>query len=126
MICSRAITVSFPWQVFYFIAFRWNAVTGDDDGVSGWHRIPIHFSHYAVDVLGNGLAFYYFVLACFAVSVEIMAGLLRSLFGRCSVARCLSFVKTKSVRDSLACLSSSISAPSVFLPAWQLTRDGTE
>ena len=78
-------TIAFG-QVFYFIAFRWNAVTGGDDGLSGWHRIPLHLGHYVVDIQGNGLAFYYFVLACFAVSVGIMAVLLRSPFGRTLLA----------------------------------------
>ena len=31
------VTIAFG-QVFYFIAFRWNSVTGGDDGVSGWKR----------------------------------------------------------------------------------------
>ena len=34
------VTIAFG-QVFYFIAFRWNAVTGGDDGLNGWHRMPI-------------------------------------------------------------------------------------
>ena len=29
------VTIAFG-QVFYFIAFRWNSVTGGDDGLSGW------------------------------------------------------------------------------------------
>src|SRR5699024_10214160 len=30
-------TIAFG-QVFYFIAFRWNAVTGGDNGLRGFHR----------------------------------------------------------------------------------------
>ena len=30
------VTIAFG-QVFYFIAFRWNYVTGGDDGLLGWH-----------------------------------------------------------------------------------------
>ena len=33
------VTIAFG-QVFYFIAFRWNAVTGGDDGLTGWGRQP--------------------------------------------------------------------------------------
>ena len=33
-------TIAFG-QVFYFIAFRWNSVTGGDDGLNGWHRIKL-------------------------------------------------------------------------------------
>ncbi len=36
------VTIAFG-QVFYFIAFRWNAVTGGDDGLTGWRRLPINF-----------------------------------------------------------------------------------
>ena len=31
------VTIAFG-QVFYFLAFRWNTVTGGDDGLTGWHR----------------------------------------------------------------------------------------
>ena len=31
------VTIAFG-QVFYFLAFRWNNVTGGDDGLSGWSR----------------------------------------------------------------------------------------
>src|ERR1700739_4528771 len=34
------VTIAFG-QVFYFIAYRWTSVTGGDDGLSGWHRMPI-------------------------------------------------------------------------------------
>lgn len=78
-------TIAFG-QVFYFIAFRWNSVTGGDDGLSGWHRMPINLGVGTIDILGNGTAFYYFVLACFAVSVGVMAGLLRSPFGHTLLA----------------------------------------
>ncbi len=30
------VTIAFG-QVFYFVAFRWNEVTGGDDGLTGWH-----------------------------------------------------------------------------------------
>jgi branched-chain amino acid transport system permease protein len=78
-------TIAFG-QVFYFIAYRWNAVTGGDDGLSGWRRIPIDLGVTKVDILGNDLAFYYMVLICFAVAVVIMAALLRSPFGRTLLA----------------------------------------
>lgn len=78
-------TIAFG-QVFYFIAFRWNSVTGGDDGLSGWHRMPINLGLGTIDILSNGTVFYYFVLGCFAVSVAVMAGLLRSPFGRTLLA----------------------------------------
>ena len=79
------VTIAFG-QVFYFIAFRWNSVTGGDDGLSGWRRLPIDLGFTRIDILGNENAFYYLVLVCFAVAVGIMALLLRSPFGRTLLA----------------------------------------
>jgi branched-chain amino acid transport system permease protein len=79
------VTIAFG-QVFYFIAYRWNSVTGGDDGLSGWHRMPIDLGFSNVDILGNDKAFYYLVLVSFAVAVGIMAALLRSPFGRTLLA----------------------------------------
>jgi branched-chain amino acid transport system permease protein len=78
-------TIAFG-QVFYFIAFQWRAATGGDDGVSAWHRVPLNLGFASVDILGNSRAFYYFVLAVFAVCVAAMAFLLRSPFGRTLLA----------------------------------------
>ncbi len=79
------VTIAFG-QVFYFIAYRWNGVTGGDDGLSGWSRLPIDFGVAKLDILHNDLVFYYFVLFFFAVAVAIMAALLRSPFGRTLLA----------------------------------------
>jgi branched-chain amino acid transport system permease protein len=79
------VTIAFG-QVFYFIAFRWNSVTGGDDGLSGWNRLPIDLGFTRIDILQSQVAFYYFVLACFAISIAIMAALLRSPFGRSLLA----------------------------------------
>ena len=74
------VTIAFG-QVFYFIAFRWNTVTGGDDGVTGWHRMPIGIGAANLDIYGNDKTFYYFVLAVFAACVGIMALLLELPFG---------------------------------------------
>jgi branched-chain amino acid transport system permease protein len=79
------VTIAFG-QVFYFIAFRWNSVTGGDDGLTGWTRLPLHFGFATVDILHNPIAFYYLILAVFAVAVGVMAWLLRSPFGRTLIA----------------------------------------
>ena len=79
------VTIAFG-QVFYFLAFRWNAVTGGDDGLTGWHRLPINFGLARLDIFGNDKAFYYFALAVFAVCVAAMAKLLDSPFGRSLIA----------------------------------------
>jgi len=79
------VTIAFG-QVFYFIAFRWNAVTGGDDGLTGWRRLPINFGFAKLDIVQNDRAFYYFALAIFAVCVAAMAVLLNSPFGRSLIA----------------------------------------
>ncbi len=78
-------TIAFG-QVFYFIAFQWRDFTGGDDGLSAWHREPLHFGFATLDILNNNKAFYYFVLAVFALAVGVMAFLLRSPFGRTLLA----------------------------------------
>ena len=75
------VTIAFG-QVFYFIAFRWNSVTGGDDGLTGWTRLPLDLGFTSIDILHNTREFYYLILAVFAVSVGVMAWLLRSPFGR--------------------------------------------
>jgi branched-chain amino acid transport system permease protein len=79
------VTIAFG-QVFYFIAFRWNAVTGGDDGLNGWHRVPLNFGFARVDIFGSDKLFYYFVLVVFAICVGAMALLLNSPFGRTLLA----------------------------------------
>ncbi len=79
------VTIAFG-QVFYFIAYRWNTVTGGDDGLSNWSRQPIDFGLTSLDIQHSPVTFYYFVLFFFAVSVAIMALVLRSPFGRTLLA----------------------------------------
>jgi branched-chain amino acid transport system permease protein len=79
------VTIAFG-QVFYFIAFRWNAVTGGDDGLTGWQRQPLHLGFTTIDILHDDRAFYYLVLALFALAVGAMALLLRSPLGRTLIA----------------------------------------
>ena len=79
------VTIAFG-QVFYFIAFRWNTVTGGDDGLTGWRRLPINFGFSELDIVQNDRAFYYFALVIFAVCVAAMAVLLNSPFGRSLIA----------------------------------------
>ena len=78
-------TIAFG-QVFYFIAFQWRDVTGGDDGLSAWHRMPLNFGFTQIDILNNNKAFYSVVLAFFAAAVAFMAFLLRSPFGRTLLA----------------------------------------
>jgi branched-chain amino acid transport system permease protein len=79
------VTIAFG-QVFYFIAFRWSEVTGGDDGLTGWRRVPLDFGFAKLDIAQNDKAFYYFVLAIFLVCVAAMARLIASPLGRSMIA----------------------------------------
>lgn len=72
-------TIAFG-QVFYFIAFRWNSVTGGDNGLRGFQRLPIDLGFMKLDITSS-LVYYYFVLAILAVCAFAMVTILRSPFG---------------------------------------------
>jgi len=78
------VTIAFG-QVFYFITFRWNSVTGGDDGLTGWARLPLRLGPITIDITHDRV-FYYFALALFAVAVTAMGTVLRSPFGRTLLA----------------------------------------
>ncbi len=67
-------------QLFYFVAVRWNGVTGGEDGLAGFERQPLHFGGWAFDVRDD-TKYYYLVFVCFVVAVFIMRRLLASPLG---------------------------------------------
>jgi branched-chain amino acid transport system permease protein len=73
-------------QVFYFITFRWNTVTGGDDGLTGWARQPIDLGFTKLNIAASDQAFYYLVLLLFALAAVAMAAILDSPFGRTLIA----------------------------------------
>lgn len=72
-------------QLFYFLAVRWNNVTGGEDGLAGFRRQPLHFGSFVYDVQDD-TKFYYLVLFCFVVAVVVMRVLLASPLGHTWVA----------------------------------------
>jgi branched-chain amino acid transport system permease protein len=79
------VTIAFG-QVFYFITFRWNTVTGGDDGLGGFERQPIQLGGFSIDIAHNQMLFYYFVLLFFGLAAGAMGILLRSPLGRAQLA----------------------------------------
>ncbi|HUJ40572.1 MAG TPA: branched-chain amino acid ABC transporter permease [Candidatus Acidoferrales bacterium] len=71
-------------QLFYFIAVRWDNVTGGEDGLAGFERQPLHLGSYTLPL--DQTRFYFLVLLCFTVAVILMRGLLRSPLGHTWVA----------------------------------------
>src|SRR5574337_1401299 len=41
-------------QLLYFIAVRWNNVTGGEDGLAGFQRAPLHFGSWIYDARDSG------------------------------------------------------------------------
>jgi len=72
-------------QLLYFIAVRWNNVTGGEDGLAGFARQPLSLGGWVFDVRDD-TKYYYVVLACFAVAVLVMRMILRSPLGHTWVA----------------------------------------
>jgi branched-chain amino acid transport system permease protein len=77
------ITIAFG-QLFYFIAVRWNEVTGGEDGLTGFARQPLHLGSYALEL--GGIELYFLVLICFAFGTGVMGWLLRSPLGHTWIA----------------------------------------
>jgi branched-chain amino acid transport system permease protein len=71
-------TIAFS-QMFYFVAERWNGLTGGDDGLTGFQRQPIDFGFATLDLSSDN--FYYFVLVLFGLAAAVMAIILRSPLG---------------------------------------------
>ena len=72
-------------QLFYFIAVRWNNVTGGEDGLAGFQRQPLRLGGWTFD-LRDETKYYYLVLVCFAIGVVVMRILLASPLGHTWVA----------------------------------------
>ena len=78
-------TIAFG-QIWYYIAYTWNDFTGGFDGLRDFHREPIGFGPFTLDITAGGDTFYYFLLAIFAAAVVLMGILLGSPFGRTLLA----------------------------------------
>ena len=78
-------TIAFG-QLWYYLAYSWNSVTGGFDGLRDFHRAAIGIPPFALDITEGGTTFYHFLLAIFAAAVGLMGFLLRSPFGRTLLA----------------------------------------
>jgi branched-chain amino acid transport system permease protein len=79
------VTIAFG-QVCYYIAYKWDSLTGGFDGLRGFQRQPIDLGFATLDIQNNDTAFYYFLLVIFAAAAGMMAFILRSPFGRTLLA----------------------------------------
>jgi len=79
------VTVAFG-QIAFYIAYSWNSLTGGYDGLRGFSRAPINLGFTTIDIAGNDIAFYYFLLVAFGIAVGLQGLLLASPFGRTLLA----------------------------------------
>jgi branched-chain amino acid transport system permease protein len=79
------VTIAFG-QVCFYIAYKWDDLTGGYDGLRGFTRAPLDFGLFKLDIAGNGTLFYYFVAAVFGLAVGLQALILKSPFGRSLLA----------------------------------------
>lgn len=77
-------TIAFS-QLFYFIAFQLNEITGGDDGLRGFSRQPIHLGPVHIDLAGS-TPYYYVILACFLIAVLVLRRVIHSPLGRSFLA----------------------------------------
>jgi branched-chain amino acid transport system permease protein len=68
-------------QLFYFIAFRWNEVTGGETGLTGLVRPTFRVRGLFSFDLSNAIIFYYFVLLMLVVTIAILRRIVNSPFG---------------------------------------------
>lgn len=74
------LTIAFG-QVMWFIAIKWHAVTGGEDGLLKITRAPLELPGLSISLASNE-AFFYFVLVCFALVLVGLWRLIHSPFGR--------------------------------------------
>jgi branched-chain amino acid transport system permease protein len=78
------VTIAFG-QICFYIAYKWDDLTGGYDGLRGFTRQPIDLGLAHLDLTDNTV-FYYFLLFVFALVTAMLGGLLRSPFGRTLLA----------------------------------------
>jgi len=74
------LTIAFG-QIFFFVASKWTSLTGGEDGMLNIKRLPADFGFVSFSLQENA-ALYYFVFACFAVTVVVLWRLVNSPFGK--------------------------------------------
>jgi branched-chain amino acid transport system permease protein len=74
------LTIAFG-QVMWFVAIKWHAVTGGEDGLMKIARAPLKLPGIEINLDSNE-AFFYFVLTLFALVLVFLWRLIHSPFGR--------------------------------------------
>ncbi len=69
-------------QVFYFIAFRWDEVTGGETGLSGIDRMDLGIPGLFQIKISSPVSYYYFVLVVFIICTLLIWRIVHSPFGK--------------------------------------------
>jgi branched-chain amino acid transport system permease protein len=74
------LTIAFT-QMFFFVAFQWDSVTGGENGLMGIERYPLSiFGLFTISIKGI-LAYYYFVFCILGASLILLWKLVHSPLG---------------------------------------------
>ena len=73
------LTLAFG-QIIYTIAFKWESLTGGDNGLAGIPSPPLHLGLLTID-LSNAYHYYYFALALILAAVVVLYLIVNSPFG---------------------------------------------
>jgi len=75
------LTIAFS-QMFWFVAWGWDSVTGGEDGLAGIDRLSIKIPGVVSIDLANILNFYYFVFVIFVICTVLIWIIINSPFGK--------------------------------------------
>ncbi len=75
------LTLAFT-QMFFFIVYRWTAVTGGESGLGGVQRPAVRIPGVGLLNLGNAVVYYHFVLVVVLVGAYLIWRIVHSPFGR--------------------------------------------
>ena len=75
------LTIAFS-QMFWFISWDWDKMTGGEDGLGGINRLPVGIPGLFTIDLKDILSFYYFVYVIFVVCTILIWIIVNSPFGR--------------------------------------------
>ena len=75
------LTLAFT-QMFFFIVYRWTAVTGGESGLGGVQRPAVRIPGLGLLNLDNALVYYHFVLIAVLVAAYLIWRIVHSPFGR--------------------------------------------
>ena len=67
-------------QIIYTIAFKWESLTGGDNGMAGIPAPPLNMGFYTLD-LNNAYHYYYFALVLVSLSIVVLYKIVNSPFG---------------------------------------------